>query len=206
MKDQTMTAALETKLESPPANDAEEIQRLRKTKDSLHQTAQQRKVRIDELEAQVATLTAQLQTANKTVHDITVGLPLKALAEEISVSPSLFAREFSSRFGLINKDGVLFITKAGDNTPLLDGETSISFTANAVNKLLESDAMSIEDREMFRVISIGSRNFRVPDNLGVGPNYVDSSDEGGSQSMPEVSRRSERRQHSRAACFTTLLR
>jgi FtsZ-binding cell division protein ZapB len=152
-----MTTANETEIETAPANDAEEIQRLRKTKDSLHQTAQQRKARIEELEAEVSTLKTNLDTAQKRIYDATIALPIRAMAREISTVPKLFEREFTSRFGLIDRDGVLYVTNTGESEPIKTTDGELAFTARGIASLLNSDAVNAEDKAMFRAILIGSK-------------------------------------------------
>jgi hypothetical protein len=79
---------------SEPIDLGKEVETLRRVNTELLTKSANRKTKIAELESSVTELQGKLSEANDSFHEVTVGLPLKAMAESISFSPELWLEQF----------------------------------------------------------------------------------------------------------------
>jgi hypothetical protein len=136
-------------------NDLEkEVETLRRVNAELVTKAANRKTKITELESSVTELQGKLSEANDSFHEVTVGLPLKAMAESISFSPELWMEQFSKSHKLEMVKGQLTLQTA-DGKPVLKGEKPVAFERSALIDLLTSDAHP--QAKTFKSITIASR-------------------------------------------------
>jgi hypothetical protein len=114
----------------------DELAVLRQTNAELVAKVQSRTARITELEATNATLQTSLTTAQSSLHEIQVGVPLRQMAESVSPVPELWLSEFGKHFKVELKDGKLsLLTVAGEPAIAKDG-TPLEFTSAALTSLL----------------------------------------------------------------------
>jgi hypothetical protein len=131
-----------------------EVETLRRVNAELVTKAANRKTKITELESTVSELQGKLSEAHDSFHEVTVGLPLKAMAESISFSPELWIEQFSKSHKLEMVKGQLTLLTA-DGKPVLKGEKPVPFERGALIDLLTSDAHPLA--KTFKSITIASR-------------------------------------------------
>jgi len=145
-----MTEPIETK----PVDLTAEVETLRRVNGELVAKSATRKGRVTELEAAVAELQSKLSEANDSLHQVTVGGPLKAMAESISISPELFLEKFSQFYRVAMIGGQLTL-QTTDGKPVLKGEKAVPFEQKALIDLLTSG--DDPQAKIFKSITIASR-------------------------------------------------
>ena len=116
--------------------DAAEVETLRRVNAELVAKHARDKQRIEALEAGAAALQAKLSEAGETIKDVTIGVPLKAMAAEMSTVPDLFLEQFSKHFKVESIKGVLTLQTI-DGKPVTgkDGK-AVPFERQALTDLL----------------------------------------------------------------------
>ena len=134
----------------------EQVIRLRKTNKSLLAKSAERKGRIAELETENAVLKTTAETAQAKYQEAIIGVPLRALAENISPVPKMWLSEFLKYYkveaGEDDKPAILNL----DGTPVLVNGEPIAFTPNALWRLLtggENDYAATEKKKTFALIT-----------------------------------------------------
>jgi hypothetical protein len=136
-------------------NDLEaEVETLRRVNAELVTKVANRKTRLTELESTVTELQGKPSEAHDSLHEVTVGLPLRAMAESISFSPELWLEQFSKSHKLEMVKGQLTL-QTTDGKPVLKGERPVPFERSALIDLLTSDAHP--QAKIFQSITIASR-------------------------------------------------
>jgi hypothetical protein len=136
----------------------EQLGRLRSTNAELLQTKKTLQAKLEaalsELatsQADNATLKTQVTEATQKTHDVTVGLPLRRMAAQLSDFPALWLTEFEKRYS-VEADGegnLAILTKDGK-------PTKVAFEANALWRLLTGGAGSYaknEDAKLFATLT-----------------------------------------------------
>jgi Mg-chelatase subunit ChlD len=137
-----------------PADDSAELVTLRRVNTELLTKSATRKTRITELEATVTELQGKLSESADTIHDVTVGGPLKAMAESISIAPELWLDQLTKSYKVESRKGVLTLL-ATDGTPVMKGDKPVAFERNALVDLLTDAAHP--QAKLFGSITIASR-------------------------------------------------
>lgn len=137
-----------------PVEDSPELVTLRRVNGELLTKSATRKARITELEATVTELQGKLSESADTIHDITVGGPLKAMAESISIAPELWLDQLMKSYKVESRKGVLTLL-ATDGTPVMKGDKPVPFERNALVDLLTDAAHP--QAKLFASITIASR-------------------------------------------------
>jgi hypothetical protein len=114
---------------------ADELEVLRRTNGELVAKAATRKARVSELEATVTELQSKLSEAHDSLHEVTIGGPLKAMAESISIAPDLWLERFGKTYKIAIVSGQLTLQTI-DGKPVLNGEKSVPFERQALIDLL----------------------------------------------------------------------
>jgi hypothetical protein len=133
---------------------ADELEILRRTNGELLTKSATRKTRITELEATVTTLQGQLSEAHDSLHEVTVGGPLKAMAESISIAPDLWLERFGKTYKVAIVSGQLTLQTI-DGKPVLNGDKSVPFERQAIIDLLTTGDGT--EAKTFKAITIASR-------------------------------------------------
>lgn len=133
----------------------DELEVLRRTNGELVAKNTTRKQRIAKLEASNAELQLQLTAANGTIHEFTIGAPLKAMADRMSQVPELWLEQFAKHYKVEMIDGVLTLLSAADGTPIQKQGKPVPFETKALAELLTAgeDATA----KAFRAITITSK-------------------------------------------------
>jgi hypothetical protein len=106
-----MSQQTETTIESLQA----ELATLRTTNAELLRKSHDRGEKIKALAAELDTSKASLTTAQTSIHEMTVGLPMRELASESSTTPGLWLSEFSRHFKAEMHDGgLVLLNQAGE--------------------------------------------------------------------------------------------
>jgi hypothetical protein len=163
----------------------EQLGRLRSTNAELLQTKKTLQAKLEaalsELatsQADNATLKTQVTEATQKTHDVTVGLPLRRMAAQLSDFPALWLTEFEKRYS-VEADGegnLAILTK--DGKPAKDASSKpVAFEANAIWRLLTGGAGSYaknEDAKLFATLTkwqgpsgAGSRGNGTGANIGL---------------------------------------
>jgi hypothetical protein len=137
-----------------PTDLAVEVETLRRVNGELLTKSATRKGRVTELEATVAELQSKLTEANDSLHQVTVGGPLKAMAESISISPELFLEKFNQSYRVAMIGGQLTL-QTPDGKPVLKGDKAVPFEQKALIELLTSG--DDPQAKIFKSITIASR-------------------------------------------------
>lgn len=138
-----------------PEPNETELETLRRTNSELVAKNAARKKHVTELEAQVADLQTKLTATSNQLHEVTIGAPLKAMAEEISIVPSLWIEQFNKAYRLELVNGELTLqTLDGKAVTGKDGK-AISFEREALKNLLTEGES--EQAKVFRQICIMNR-------------------------------------------------
>ncbi len=123
---------------SDPSTQIDELATLRQTVAELTAKNANRKARITELEAQLATANTATQTAQASLHEIEVTRPMLTLAEAVSPTPELFLTEFARvGYKVVMQDGKLRIMQgdqAIDAEVTVDGIRKLLLTEDAKHK------------------------------------------------------------------------
>lgn len=118
-----------------PETQNDELDTLRRTNAELVEKNKTRTAKIAELEAANTALTAKLSERDATIHGITVGGPLKALAERISNVPELWLEQFAKHFKVEMVDGDLTLLST-DGKPVQKDGKPVPFETKALSDLL----------------------------------------------------------------------
>jgi hypothetical protein len=135
--------------------DPAELETLRRTNAELVAKHARDKARLEALESGTATLQAKLTETSQSLYQATVGVPLRAMAEEMSQLPDLFLEQFSKHFKVESVKGVLTL-QTPDGKPAVDNNgKAIPFEREALTKLLTDgdDARA----KTFRAITVVSK-------------------------------------------------
>src|SRR5258708_32961199 len=116
---------------SEPIDLEKEVETLRRVNAELVTKAANRKTKITELESTVTELQGKLSEAHDSFHEVTVGLPLKAMAESISFSPELWLDQIANPLILQMAKGQLPLPSA-EGEPLLEGEKTSPIERGAI--------------------------------------------------------------------------
>jgi hypothetical protein len=134
----------------------EQVIRLRKSNKSILSKSAERKTRIAELETENATLKTKYEASEAKYTEAIVGVPLRALAEQISDVPKLWLEQFLQRYKVeAGEDGKPSIVNL-DGTPVVVDGAPIAFSANAVWTLVTGGATNYakdEDSKTFSTIT-----------------------------------------------------
>lgn len=138
-----------------PEPNETELETLRRTNSELVTKNAARKKRVTELEAQVAELQSKLTGASNQLQELTIGAPLKAMAEEISIVPSLWIEQFSKQFKLELVNGTLTL-QTGEGKPVVDkAGKNVPFEREPLLKLITEGEG--EQAKVFQKICIVNR-------------------------------------------------
>jgi hypothetical protein len=135
--------------------DLAEVETLRKVNAELVAKRARDKARITELETGAVTLQSQLTEASESLHQVTIGGPLKSMAESMSNVPDLFLEQFSKHFKVEMVKGSLTVLSA-DGTPAVGKDKKpVPFERQALTDLLTTgdDARA----KTFKAITFASR-------------------------------------------------
>ncbi len=167
----------------------EELQRLRATNADLLKAKHNLKAKVEELEAKAITdgetitlLQTEVDTNKKTIHDATVGAPLRKLASEVSSLPDIWQAEFEKRFNVVSSEnGLALQTK--DGKPVIDKDgAAVQLTANNLWRFLTGGSgtkQRTEEQQRFYQLmhyfgangagASGARNHGLPMNDAATP-------------------------------------
>jgi hypothetical protein len=132
----------------------DELEVLRRTNSELVTKSATRKARVAELESTVNELQGKLSAANDSLHQVTIGGPLKAIAEQISIAPDLWLEKFSQSYKIAIVNGQLTL-QTSDGKPVLKGEKPVPFERQALIDLLTTGD-DVRART-FKAITIASK-------------------------------------------------
>ncbi|MGA9673065.1 MAG: hypothetical protein WBQ94_27955 [Terracidiphilus sp.] len=138
-----------------PSPDTAELTILKQAHQEVLTKRQKDKARIAELESVVTGLQSKLSESTETIHQITIGVPLKTMAESMSTVPDLFLEQFSKHYKVEMVKGTLTLLSVdGQPVAAKDGST-IPFERDALTKLLTTgdDARA----KTFQAITITNR-------------------------------------------------
>jgi hypothetical protein len=128
-----------------------EVETLRRVNADLLIARRKDKSHVTELESTVTELQGKLSEAHDSLHEVTIGLPLKAMAESISTAPELWIEQFSKSQKLEMVKGQLTVMNS-DGKPL---EKPVAFERQALIDHLTNDAHP--QAKAFKTIVIASR-------------------------------------------------
>jgi hypothetical protein len=131
-----------------------ELETLRRTNAELVQKNATRKARIVELEASISELQGKFDTAQATIHEMTVAAPVRAMAESISTVPELFMEQFSKSYRVELIDGQLAL-QTTDGKPVVKDDKAVPFEQSALIELLTDEANP--QAMVFRSITVSSK-------------------------------------------------
>lgn len=133
-----------------------ELDRLRTANSELVAKNSTRKTKIAELETANAELQRTVTDRDAAIHGLTVGGPLKAMAERISTVPELWLEQFAKSYKVERVKGELTLLSVADGKPVTgkDGKP-VPFETQPLTELLTTgdDATA----RTFRAIVISSR-------------------------------------------------
>lgn len=132
-----------------------ELATLRQAHTEVLAKRQNDKTRIAELESTVTGLQGKLTENAATIHELTVGGPLKTMAESISPLPELFLEQFAKHFKVEMVNNALTLLSA-DGKPVSGKDSKpVAFEREALTKFLTDgdDARA----KTFKAIVIASR-------------------------------------------------
>jgi len=133
----------------------DELETLRRTNAELVTKNSSRKQRIGELEATVADLQSKLTTTSATIHEITVGAPLKSMAESISTVPEVWIEQFGKSYRLELANGELTVVSVADGKPIQKEGKAVPFEQEALKSLLLDETHP--HSKLFNAITIASK-------------------------------------------------
>ena len=133
----------------------DELETLRRTNAELVTKNSSRKQRIAELEATNAELQTKLTSATTTVHEMTIGAPLKAMAESISTVPDVWIEQFAKSYRLELVNGDLTILSIEDGKPVQREGKAVPFEQEALKSLLLDEKHP--HSKLFNAITIASK-------------------------------------------------
>ena len=138
-----------------PTVDPAEVETLRRVNAELVAKHAKSKARIAELETGTVTLQSQLAEVSESLHQVTVGGPLQAMAESMSSVPDLFLEQFSKHFKVEMVKGTLTLLSADGKPVTGKDKKPIPFERQALTELLTTgdDARA----KTFKAITIVSR-------------------------------------------------
>ena len=125
-------------IEPAIVDEATELATLRRVNQELLTKSATRKARVTELEASVTALQSKLAEADTNVYELTVGGPLKAMAESISISGELFLDQFNKSYKVQMVKGALTLLTA-DGKPVMKGDMPVPFERQALIDFLTEE-------------------------------------------------------------------
>jgi len=132
-----------------------ELETLRHTNAELVTKASTRKQRITELESANANLQKTVTERDATIHGLTVGGPLKGMAERISTAPELWLEQFAKHYKVELVNGELTLLSVADGKPVQKDGKPVPFETQALTTLLTTGENATA--KAFRAITIASR-------------------------------------------------
>ena len=139
--------------------------KLRRVNAELLAKSSSRKAKLAEAEAKAADLTKQLDESKQAFHEATVGVPMKALAEDLSRTPTLWLEQFSRHFDVELKEGELVLLNK-DDQPVVDEQgKAIPVERDSLAKLVTSRDDS-ETTRLFQSITITTRASGAASSVG----------------------------------------
>ena len=138
-----------------PSPDTAELAILKQAHQEVLTKRQKDKARIAELESTVTGLQSKLSESAETIHQITIGVPLKAMAESMSTVPDLFLEQFLKSFKVEMVKGTLTLLSADGQPVTAKDGNAVPFERDALTKLLTTgeDARA----KTFQTITITNR-------------------------------------------------
>jgi hypothetical protein len=135
----------------PEQTPNDEVEVLRRTNAELVAKNTTRKARIAELEAANAELQQTVTERGALIHSLTVGGPLKAMADRLSTVPDLWLEQFAKHYKVEMVNGELTLLSI-DGKPVQHQGKTVPFETKALTELLTTgdDATA----KAFRAITI----------------------------------------------------
>lgn len=165
---------IESSTPNEPSAEASELDTLRKVNSELVAKHAKSKARIAELETGAVTLQSQLTEANESLHQVTVGGPLKAMAESMSNVPDLFLEQFSKHFKVEMVKGTLTLLSADGRPTIGNDKKPIPFERQALTELLTTgDNARAKTFQAITIVSRASGGSSIGTHNRVGQAKVD---------------------------------
>lgn len=138
-----------------PSPDTAELAILKQAHQEVLTKRQKDKARIAELESTVAELQSKLSEAGDTIQAVTIGTPLKAMAESMSTVPDLFLEQFLKHYKVEMVKGTLTLLSADGQPVTAKDGSAVPFERDALTKLVTTgdDARA----KTFQAITITNR-------------------------------------------------
>src|ERR1700734_3845335 len=114
----------------------DELETLRRVNSELVTKNGARKQRIAELEAANTGLQKTLAERDAAIYGLTVGGPLKAMAERMSAVPELWLEQFAKHYKAELIDGELTLLSVADGKPVQKDGKPVPFEMKALQDLL----------------------------------------------------------------------
>jgi hypothetical protein len=133
---------------------AQELDTLRRTNGELVEKSAKRKQRIAELETQLAESETKRAESEAIVRRLTVEIPLKQFAAQVSDAPELFIEQLTKSYKTEFIDGKLSLHSMDGKPVMVDGKP-VPFEHQPMLKLLCDEAHPLA--QAFRTIMVGSR-------------------------------------------------
>jgi predicted nuclease with TOPRIM domain len=132
-----------------------ELETLRRTNAELVTKASTRKQKIAELEAANAEIQKTVTQRDATIHELTIGVPLRSMAEDNSTCPEVFIENFGKSYRLELTNGELSIVSIADGKPVQHNGKVVQFEPEALKALLLDEKHP--QSKLFRAITIASK-------------------------------------------------
>jgi hypothetical protein len=132
-----------------------ELETLRRTNAELLTKNSTRKQRVGELEATNADLQSKLTAANGRIQEMTIGAPLKSMAEDISTCPNDWIEAFGKHYRLELVNGELTMLTVADGKPVQHQGKAVPFEREALKRLLLDEKHP--QSKLFNAIIIANR-------------------------------------------------
>ncbi len=121
-----------------PSPDTAELTILKQAHREVLTKRQKDKARIAELESVVTGLQSKLSESAETIHQITIGVPLKTMAESMSTVPDLFLEQFSKHYKVEMVKGVLTLLTTDGQPVTAKNGNAVPFERDALTEFLTS--------------------------------------------------------------------
>jgi hypothetical protein len=139
-----------------------EVSTLRQTNAELLRKSHERGEKIKVLSGELDTTKASLTTAQASIHEMTVGLPMKELASESSSTPGLWLSAFNAAFKVEMKDGKLvLLNQAGEDVMGKDGKKVTPEWSSLSKHLATSDDAALKELASISITSKASGAHRT---------------------------------------------
>lgn len=131
-----------------------ELEALRRTVAELLAKRDKYKARIKELETSTTELQTKLSASEKSVHDLTIGVPLRTMAELQSNVPALWEEQLLKRFAVKLVDDKPALHSLDGKQIMKDGKP-LPWEAEPIGRFLTDE--QYEDSKLFAAITVISR-------------------------------------------------